>query len=410
MPYTAFKGYALVDCNSFYVSCERLFKPHLEKRPVVVLSNNDGCIIARSNESKALGIPMGAPIFEYRSIIEAHQVEMFSPNFSLYGDMSDRVMQVLYSFCPDIEIYSIDEAFIPITVQSSDDFAQLIKKIKRWTGIPVSIGLGPTKTLAKAANHWAKKNNLGLFSFLEEQDHVLKKIDIEELWGVGRKISKKLKAFGIYNALQFKKTSHEWIRSKFNLPGLRTLLEIQGKSCFQANVAADFQKSLTYSSTFGSPILDFEHLRETVAHYTVQAASKLRKKNLTTQIVSLYLKTSEGSFQGSTSLPCSTNTTPILIDASLSLLKKMYKKAQYKKAGIYFWQLSSIEHHQFDLRSIENPKHLQLMSAVDQINNKFGQESLFYLAEGFTKPWISKRDKLSQKYSTRFNEALNIKI
>ncbi len=410
MPSTAFKGYALVDCNSFYVSCERLFKPHLEKKPVVVLSNNDGCIIARSNESKALGVPMGAPIFECRSIIEAHRVEIFSPNFSLYGDMSDRVMQVLYSFCPDIEIYSIDEAFIPITVQSNEDFNQLIKKIKRWTGIPVSIGLGPTKTLAKAANHWAKKNNLDLFSFMKDQDHILKEIDIEDLWGVGRKISKKLKAFGIYNALQLKKTSHEWIRSKFNLPGLRSLLELQGQSCFQTNISSNFQKSLTYSSTFGQPILDFELLCETVAHYTAQAASKLRKKNLTTQIISLYLKTSEGYSQSSASLPCSTNTTPILIEVALSLLKKMYKKAIYKKAGIYFWQLSSVDHQQFDLRSIENPKHLQLMSAVDQINTQFGKESLFYLAEGFTKPWISKRDRLSQKYSTSFDEILNIKI
>ncbi|MCH9632486.1 MAG: Protein UmuC [Chlamydiae bacterium] len=410
MPSTVFKGYALVDCNSFYVSCERLFKPHLENKPVVVLSNNDGCIIARSNESKALGIPMGAPIFEYRSIIEAHRIEMFSPNFSLYSDMSDRVMQLLYQFCPDIEIYSIDEAFIPITVQSNDDLSQLVKKIKRWTGIPVSVGVGPTKTLAKAANFWAKKKGLSLFSFTENQNHILKEIDVGDLWGVGRKVSKKLNGYGIYNALQLKKASHEWIRSKFNLPGLRTLLELQGQSCFQTNVSSDYQKSLTYSSTFGKPIEDFEPLKEAVAHYTTQAACRLRKKKLTTQIISLYLKTQDAAFQSSISLPCPTNTTPVLIEAALSLLKKIFKKARYKKAGIYFWQLSSSNYQQLDLRFNENPKSLQLMSAVDQVNLRFGKESLFYLAEGFSKPWISKRDRLSPRHSTSFDEILNIKI
>ncbi len=411
MPSTVFKGYALVDCNSFYVSCERLFKPQIEKKPVVVLSSNDGCIIARSNESKKLGLPIGAPIFMYQHLIDAHSIYTFSPNFSLYSDMSNRVMEVLYSFSQDMQIYSIDEAFIPITVESLKDFFALQKKVKKWTGIPVTVGLGPTKTLAKAASFYAKKNSLTVFSFMEEKDEILKEISVEDIWGIGRKTSKKLISYSIYNALQLKGTSHEWMRSKFHLPGLRTLLELQGKVCsYPETTKTDFQKSLVYSKTFGTPIEELKHLQETVAHYTAQAASKLRKRGLLTQIISLYLKTEEGVSQSSLSLTYSTNTTPVLIDSALLLLKRMYKKTRYKKAGIYFWQLSSQEHQQFDLRSTENPKHNKLMHTLDQINGRYGQETLFYLAEGFSKPWGSKSERLSQRYTTSFDEILEIMI
>ena len=410
MPSIPFKGYALVDCNSFYVSCERVFKPHLENKPVVVLSNNDGCIIARSKESKAIGLPMAAPVFKYKSLIESHKVEMFSPNFTLYSDMSDRVMSLLYDFSSEMEVYSIDEAFIPITIQSEEDLFLLIKKIKKSTGIPVSIGIGQTKTLAKAANYYAKEEGLPLFSLMKPQDNILKKIDVGDIWGVGRKISKKLKSYQIYTAYQLKNTSHEWMRSKFHLPGLRTLLELQGKPCYSESVSTDFQKSLSYSNSFGTPIDSYTHLQESVAHYITQAAAKLRKRALLTQMVSLYLKTNEKSFQTTAPLPFPTNSTPVLMDAALELLKKIYRKDIYKKAGIYFWQLSSSSSLQLDLEASENPGYQSLMKTLDQVNGKYGKKSLFYLAEGLSKPWISRRDRLSEPYTTDFERILKIKI
>lgn len=412
MPSTAYKGFALVDCNNFYVSCERVFKPHLEKKPAVVLSNNDGCIIARSSEIKEMGIPMGAPLFKYQHLFKMNQVEIFSPNFALYADMSDRVMQVLYDFSSDMEIYSIDEAFIPITSQNTQDFLDLQRKVKKWTGIPISIGLAKTKTRAKLASYLAKKKAAPIYSLLEIEDFksIYQNIPIDAVWGIGRRLSEKLRNCGVHTVQDFCERSEDWVRQKFHLPGLRTYLELKGISCTAPSFKEDYQKSLTFSNSFGEPIQSFERLSETVSHYTSRAAHKLREKKLHTQMIALYLKTSTSSFHQSVSLDFPTSFTPHLVEAALKLLKTMYKKETYKKAGIYLFELTKQGVEQLDFRSPNLSKENHLMATIDQINALYGKGTLFYASEGFQKPWLSKRNRLTCEYTTKLAEILKIQI
>ena len=412
MPSTHIKGFALLDCNNFYVSCERVFRPKLNKLPAIVLSNNDGCIIARSREVKELGIAMGAPHFKYQHLIKKYNIQLFSPNFPLYADMSDRVMQILYDFSDQIQIYSIDEAFIPIHFETEKDFIALQQKVTKWTGIPVTIGLGPTKTLAKLANYRAKKLNIPFFSLMDPliHDAVLKETDIHSIWQIGAKTSEKLQKLRIYNAYELKSTPLDFIQKKINLQGMRTAIELSGTPCFYPEIHVDPQKSLAYSSSFGTSITCFERLKETVIHYTSNAAFKLRSKKRLTRMMSLYLKTNDSSFQKSLSFNFSTNSTPLLIEGALTLLNQIYQKQIYKKAGIYLWELSSETENQFDFRSSENPAHTKLMKTLDQVNNKYGKGTLFYASEGTTKPWLSKKERLSCEYTTKLDQILKIDL
>lgn len=355
---------------------------------------------------------MGAPFFEYRWLIEKHKVEVFSPNFALYSDMSDRVMQILLSFSEETEIYSIDEAFIPITHHTVEDFNRLKEQVKKWTGIPVSIGLAPTKTLAKLANHYAKNQPSNIYSFIDhpDVDPLFANMDISSIWGVGRQTAEKLKLYNIHTVLQFKNLSQEWVRSKFHLPALRTLLEIQGTPCYYPNTEEELQKSLIHSSSFASPIDSFQHLEETVAHFAAKAAEKLRERGLLTSVICLYLRADNGSDQQSLPLNFATNTTAVLIEAARLLLKRMFRKTSYKKAGIFLWQLSSTKQQQLDFTAEDNSKALKLQQTVDQINNQYGDRSLFHLAEGIKKPWLSRRDHLTPKYSTDMAQLLKINI
>ncbi len=411
MPSTLCKGFALIDCNSFYVSCERLFKPTLEGKPVVVLSNNDGCIIALSKESKDLGLKMGAPFFLSRDLINQHHVYLFSPNFALYADISNRVMQVIAHFSQDLEIYSIDEAFIPITDQNEKDFINLRKMIKKWTGIPVSIGIGKTKTLAKMANHCAKKNGLDVFTLQESnKKDVFKNFTVEDIWGVGKKMSQKLNTHHIFTALELSEASKEWISQHFHVPMQRTYLELHSVVCLASRDLQDSQKSLTYSKSFGSPIESFKALQEAVVHYTVQACEKLRKRSLKVQCVTLYLKTDQSSMQKSAALKYASNSTPVILKEILQLLKQIYCKGYYKKAGIFLGGVQGGKKEQLDFMYFEDPKEVKLMKAVDSVNAKYGKRSLFLAAEGFDKPWASKREHLSPQYTTNWSDILNIEI
>lgn len=412
MPSTLSRGFALIDCNNFFVSCERVFKPHLNRTPVAVLSINDGCIIARSKEVKALGVPMGAPVFKYKELLEHNRVVTFSSNFKLYGDLSDRVMQTIAEFAPDLEIYSIDEAFVPLTDQNEKDFIQLRKRILKWTGIPVSIGLGPTKTLAKAANNLAKKQERACLSLLntKELDNHLKQLSIKDIWGIGRAFSKTLIYSGITTAYDFKQASEHWVKKKLKLPGLRTLLELRGIPCYTPEIEDPKRKSLVYSKSFGRPITSKVELSEAVTHYAAKAAEKIRSKGYLAQNISLYLKTREGSLVLTEALLFATDSSIIYGDVIRSLLDKLYKQTCYLKAGIYLGNLSSKKNTQLDLINNEDPKHDQLMNTLDEVNQKYGAGSLFFAGEGLSRTWKAKSQNRTQSYTRKWDELLTIDI
>jgi len=369
MPSTLFKGYALIDCNNFFVSCERVFKPHLNRVPVAVLSNNDGCFIARSKEVRALGIPMGAPLFKYKHLVERHSIVTFSSNFKLYGDFSDRVMRIIGDFSPDLEIYSIDEAFVPITIQTEEDLIALRKKIYKWTSIPVSIGLAPTKTLAKLANYLAKKEERGIYSLMNPKDHnaALEQVPIQEVWGIGRGFTQKLTLHNIKTAYNFKNASEDWIKKKMGLSGLRTHLEIKGINCSAPEIKDSKRKSLIYSKSFGSPIIKLAQLKEAVAHYSSKAAEKIRRKGYKARLFSLYLKLKDESLYESAHLNHASNSSLVYIETALHLLKKLYKEGKYLKAGIYLYDLVPSKESQLSLFEQEDPRHLKLMSTLDEL-------------------------------------------
>lgn len=411
MPSTRYKGYALIDCNNFFVSCERVFKPHLNHKPVAVLSTNDGCIIARSQEVKDLGVPMGAPLFLYKDLFEKHSVITFSSNFELYGDLSDRVMQVIALFSSDLEIYSIDEAFVPIEHQSEWDFLKLRAQILQWTGIPVSIGLGPTKTLAKVANASAKKQKRPLFSLLDPslREHTLKQFDIEDVWGIGRRLSKRLKAHQIFTAYDYIQPSEHWIRSHYHLPGLKTYLELKGKACEEVNESST-RKSMMYSKSFGYRIEEEKELKEAVSHYAAQAALKIRRHKHLASRLSLYLKREERAYVESLFLPYPSDDSRMYIKASQFLLKKMRQKGAYLKAGIYLTELSPKKNQQLHLHQRDFEKSQKLMQVLDQVNERYGKNTLFFAAQGLSHPWVYKRDHKSQEYTRKWSDLLTIHL
>lgn len=409
---TRYKGFALIDCNNFFVSCERLFKPHLNRSPVAVLSTNDGCIIARSKEVKALGIPMGAPVFKYKELIERHKVVTFSSNFKLYGDLSDRVMSTIASFCPELEIYSIDEAFLPLTFQTPEDFIELRSRILKWTGIPVSIGLGPTKTLAKAANHLAKKKEVVLFSLLDENERAdyLREISVNDIWGIGRAHTNTLVYAGIHTAYDLKESSEHWIKKHLKMTGLRTVLELRGSSCYIHEVEDPKRKSLVYSKSFGRPIESKIELLEATSHYAARAAEKIRRKGLVAKNISLYLKTKEGSYIETCTLTFPTDSSLIFIEVTHSLLNKLFKSQPYVKAGIFLNDLSSKQNTQFDLMESCDSKQDRLMSTLDEVNRKYGMNTLFFLGEGLQRAWRCKNHHLTKNYTSKWSELLTINI
>lgn len=414
--------FALVDCNNFYVSCERVFNPKLKGKPIVVLSNNDGCIIARSNEAKALGIPMGAPFFEYEPFIKKHNVIVYSSNYALYGDMSARVMTSLMQLYSEVEVYSIDEAFLQFNTLSSDQtetFAFDIRKhIKQWTGIPISIGIGPTKTLAKIANKIAKKNDSGIFDISNKNiDEILKTIKTADLWGIGRQYEILLKRYRITNAYQLKYADDRWIKKHMTICGLRTVHELRGIACIALQEGPEQRKSIACTRSFGKATCEFEDLNEAVATYTARAAEKLRKQKLIASAIYVFITTKHYSkFKYSNAvciqLPCATSYTPQLIKYALQALKTIYRSEYYyKKAGIILLDFIDENHAQIDA-FIANVSETQskFIKTVDHINRKWGRKSVHFAAEGIKKPWIMKQSKKSAPYTTSWNSLLRINL
>ena len=417
--------FALVDCNNFYASCERVFNPKLQGRPVVVLSNNDGCIVARSGEAKALGIGMGKPFFQSRDIIKRHDVRVFSSNYALYGDMSERVMNTLAQFTPEMEIYSIDEAFLDLSgcdrLGKHDDLTEYARTIRatvtQWTGIPVSIGIARTKTLAKAANWLAKRSARakGVFNLVDSpyMDKALERICIADVWGIGRRSVRKLKEKGVTNARELRDIDDRLIRKQRGIVGLRLVYELRGISCLSLETCPPPRKGIMSSRSFGRKVESLEELKEAATAYVTNAAVKLRKQNLAAQVLTVFLTTnpySKDDRQYSNSvvfhLPAAINNTAELIHYAVQGVERIFKEGfRYKKAGVMLDELISADQVQTTLfdRSDTGRKN-KLMEVVDVVNSIMGSGTLKYAAQGATQPWSGRCKNRSPRYTTSWKE------
>ena len=406
----------LVDGNNFYVSCERIFDPSLEGKPVAVLSNNDGCVISRSQECKALGIPMGAPGFQLKPRLAQTGLILKSSNYELYGDLSRRVIAVLGEFTPDVEQYSIDEAFLHVNGLPEEECFEFGCRIRRtvlkWIGIPCGVGFARSKTLAKIANHIGKKQASGVFVMPEDPRPVLETLPVGEVWGVGRRLAPKLALLGIRTAWQLAEADPNFLRRRCNVALAKTALELRGESLFEQEEMTELSRSIRCSRSFGRPVVELEELSEAVAHYTARAAEKLRNEKQRAAGVNVYFQyypeyapaALPGGFTGA----CVMFETPAsgtseMLRAILPRLRGMFLPGRrYKKAGVVFFGLESDHSRQMDLfsdsRKIE--KEERLSEAVDSINRRFGRGSVFHLAEGIRRPWSMKREMLTPCYTT----------
>jgi DNA polymerase V len=412
---------ALVDCNNFYVSCERVFNPGLEGRPVIVLSNNDGCVVARSNEVKKLGVIMGTPAFKCRDLIKKYDVKVFSSNYALYGDMSQRVMETLSQFTPEMEIYSIDEAFLSFTGFRSLDLCEYARHIRstirKWTGIPVSIGVGSSKTLAKIANRIAKKNpeHDGVFSILNhpDMDRFLGGLEVGDIWGIGDQYAKFLIRNGIRTALQFRNANDEFIRDNMTVVGLRIVHELRGVSCIPLETAHPPRKGIVSSRSFGRPVKTLADLRESVADYMSSAAERLRGQKSVASFIHVFIATNRFKNEPQYSnfitqrLPVPTASTQDLIKYALANLLKIYRPGyRYKKAGIMLSGIMPDNQAQLDLFT---PFKYQanrkvIMGAMDEINQRWGSDTVQFAASGIGQLWQMKQSRKTPRFTTQWSE------
>lgn len=411
--------FALIDCNNFYASCERLFRPDLRTKPIVVLSNNDGCVIARSNEAKALGIQMGEPFFQIKSLVKKHKIEAFSSNYTLYGDLSQRVMRVIEESWAEVEIYSIDEAFLDLTTlpesMHTEFCSALQRKILRFTGIPTSIGIGPSKTLAKAANFIAKKKlKTPVFNITHEQQW-LAQIEVGDVWGVGRQWARKLIKQGIHTAADLSALNPHQIRQNYNVVMMRLVMELKGISCIGLE-EVNAKQSIMSSKSFGQMHTQFDVLAQAISSHVARACEKARSQNLVAGRVSVFVRSNpyrEDLKQYMNSMEYKlinpTNDTRIITQVAKRCLKKLFKEGIfYKKVGV---MLEELRPNQFQQNDIFNPvsneertQSVKLMSVVDQINARFGSYSVRLAAEGYSNVWAMRSEMRSPCYTTRWSE------
>ena len=419
---------ALIDVNNFYVSCERVFNPKLIGKPVVVLSNNDGCAVARSNEVKALGVGMGAPWFKFQDLAKQHGIVALSSNYALYADMSNRVMSILRDFSPEQEVYSIDESFLDVTSFKRRDFIQygqqMRNRILQWTGLPVCVGIGSTKTLAKLANHCAKKqsqfNGVCNLNQLSSNDvnQLFSNIAVGEVWGIGPKLAPKLNELGINSVLDLKHADGERLRQLFSVVMQKTIQELNGKVCIELEDVAPAKKQIVSSRSFGYPVTEYGSLVESITLYMSRAAEKLRKQNSYAGSVYVFIRTSpfkenQALYSNGLAIPLPTpsDDTRLLVHAALWGLKQIFRpNYNYAKAGVMLSEIVSQEGVQTDLFSQMqlSPKSTKLMGVVDGINKKLGKESIKLASEGFKRPWKMKQENKSQSYTTHWDELLSI--
>jgi len=416
---------ALIDCNNFYASCERIFNPKLMGEPIIVLSNNDGCIITRSAEAKKLGIKMGEPYFKAKKIIDKNNVKVFSSNYSLYGDISQRVMEILARFASDVEIYSIDEAFLGLNGFENyelNSYCSYIRRtIKQWVGIPVSIGVSSTKTLSKIANNLAKKNQeyygVCILKSWFDINEALKLTPIEDVWGIGRRLSLFLQKYNIKSAYDFIQLDKGWVRKNMGVVGEKTFLELCGISCIELDIIPSDKKSCCVSRSFSKPIEKICDLEESVSTYGTRVSEKIREEGLVAESMSVFVLTNyfnrkEKQYSNSVKLqlPYPTNNSIKIVKRALEGIRKIYRKGyRYKKAGIILYGLSRANQTK-GLLDYDREISDSVMNTMDKINERYGSSTIRLASEGIEKAWRMKREKVSPCYTTSFEDLVKVSL
>ena len=416
---------ALIDCNNFYASCERIFNPRLIGKPIVVLSNNDGCIITRSAEAKELGIKMGEPYFKAKKIIDKNNVKVFSSNYSLYGDISQRVMETLARFASDVEIYSIDEAFLGLNGFENYElskYCQYIRRtIKQWVGIPVSIRVSTTKTLSKIANNLAKKNKeydgVCILKSWFDINEALKLTSIEDVWGIGRRLSVFLKKYKINTAYDFTQLDKGWIRKNMGVVGEKTFLELCGVSCIELELIPSDKKSCCVSRSFSKPVEKIDDLEESISSYGTRVAEKIREEGLVAESMSIFVLTNyfnrkEKQYSNSIKLqlPYPTNNSIKIVKRALEGIKKIYRQGyRYKKAGVILYGLTKAKQTR-GLLDYDRESSDSIMNTLDRINERYGSSTIRLASEGVDKSWSMRRESVSPCYTTRFDDLVEAKL
>ena len=417
------KKVALIDCNSFYVSCERLFNPKIQNVPVVVLSNNDGCVISRSTEAKKLGIKMGEPYFKVKDLVKKNNVQIFSSNYALYGDISRRVMKVLKTFSPKVEIYSIDEAFIDLSFideKGVEDYGREIRsRVLKWTGIPTSVGIASTKTLSKVANHIAKKEKAGVIYLNTNIDERLKKFPIEDVWGVGKQLSKFYHKNNISNAYDLKNVSNTWVKKGTNVLGAKTAMELRGIPCIDLQIDQEKRKNCCVSRSFGRKVKDLNELEESVITHCLNAAEKIRADNQIAKTITVFIRTSPFdknrryySNSKTIDLAIPTSNSIELIKNAVKALTDIYKYGYaYQKAGIILSGLKDANQNDQNLLTplLEN-KSKKLMKAIDYTNTKYGRYAISIAQAGLSKGWKMRREHSSKIDTASFDSLPKIVV
>ena len=416
--------FALVDCNNFYASCERVFNPNLQHKPIVILSNNDGCIISRSDEAKKLGIPMGAPIFKYRSLIANHDVKVFSSNYSLYGDMSSRVMSILKQFTPDIQVYSIDESFLKLEGfedYNLTDYGMLMKnRILKWTGIPTCAGIAPTKALSKVANKIARKypnqtNGVYVIDTEAKRVKALKWTKIKDIWGIGKKLSNRLATKGCKNAYDFTQLPESWVKSNMSVVESRLQRDLLGIPTLDLEVQKS-KKSIATTRTFEKPLKKLDKIKERISTFAFVSGEKLRRQNSHCHMIIVILRSNyfredlkQHYATKVISLPYPTNSSLVLSNYAIKAIEEVFKSGiAYKKAGIILTGLVPSNNYQLNIFDWENSNHQPLMKAIDKINYRFSNK-IKLANQDLKKTWKMKQDHLSPNYTTNLQDIIKVK-
>lgn len=418
--------FALVDCNNFYTSCERVFNPNLQNRPVAILSNNDGCVISLSDEAKQLELPFGAPIFKWDQFCKANNITVLSSNYPLYGDMSTRVMNILKQFSPDVEIYSIDEAFLEFKGFDLYDFQEYATKIRerilQWTGIPTCVGIAPTKALSKVANKIARSNinqskGICIIDTEEKRIKALKWIDLGKVWGIGRRLKKRLNAVGCITAYDFTQISDEWVLKNFSITEWKLKKDLEGIPKIELEDTTKSKKAIAITRSFEYTYSDIDNIKERISTFAMSCAEKLRKQQSSCHMLIVFLssdrhkKDAEQHRGNKTVLfPYPTDSSLEITNAAVQAVKTLFKNGvKYKRAGVIVTGLVATENHQLDLFLKENPKHKPLMTAIDNLNSKFKADKIKLGNQDLKRTWKMRQERLSPKYTTNINDIIVVK-
>ena len=418
--------FALVDCNNFYASCERVFNPNLIGKPVAILSNNDGCVISRSDEAKALGLPMGAPIFKWESFCKANNVTVLSSNYPLYGDMSSRVMSILKQYSPEVEVYSIDESFLYFKGFDNYDLTkyglEIKSRILKWTGIPTCVGIAPTKALSKVANKIARKypnqtKGVYVMDTEEKRTKALKWLSVEDVWGVGRQLSKRLQIKGCKTAFDFTQLPDVWVKKNFSVVEARLKRDLEGIPTLKLDEIVTQKKMIATTRSFDYSYSDIEYIKERVSTFAVSCAEKLRKQGSSCHVIIVMLKSDKHKKEleqhrtsTSINLTYPTSSSLIISNCAISALMSIFKKGiQYKKAGVIVTGLVPIDNHQLHLFDAENPKHQPLMKSIDSLNAKYKNNKIRIANQDLKRTWKMRQDRLSPRYTTNINDIIVVK-